>query len=343
MKNIEKFFNLVWYPKKNSVGTHILPLLLWPISMVYRLVILGRYYILKLKYKNQTNPIPVIVVGNITVGGTGKTPFVIYLAGMLKKNGYNPGIISRGYGGDKKSHETLDIGGDATPHRVGDEPYFIHQNTQCPVVVGAKRNKSITYMIKHYPDVDVIISDDGLQHYAMPRDIEIVLMDGQRLLGNQHCLPAGPLREPASRLAQVDFIVVKNGCFKYANINAVKMDIVAPILVNVKNPNQKCAIADFVVQYGTQTVHAVTGIGNTMSFFQLLMDQGFNIVQHAFPDHYKFTKTDICFEDDGPVIMTEKDAIKCTSFVSHNHWMLPIQAQLPQNFETELLRRIKGG
>lgn len=343
MKYIEKFFNTIWYSERQNVGAHLFQLLLWPISMVYRLVVFCRYHVLKIKYKNKTNPVPVIVVGNITVGGTGKTPFVIYLADVLKKNGYKPGIISRGYGGDKQAHETLGIDADATPERVGDEPYFIQQNTQCPVVVGVKRNNSIAYMAKHYPDVNIIISDDGLQHYAMPRDIEIVLIDGQRRLGNQHCLPAGPLREPKSRLKRADFIVAKKGELKNLAKNTTRMNIMASELVNIKNPNQKRPIADFVAEYASQEVHAVTGIGNAMSFFQLLIDQGLNITQHAFPDHYKFVEADICFADDRPVIMTEKDAIKCTGFVKNYHWMLPIQAQLPKNFEIELLRKMKRG
>tara|TARA_R110002110_G_scaffold404606_1_gene623204 strand:- start:244808 stop:245830 length:1023 start_codon:yes stop_codon:yes gene_type:complete len=330
---LEKFLNKIWYPERDQVGTHVVQILLWPVSLLYKLIIFCRYYLLKFHYKGKTNPIPVIVVGNITVGGTGKTPFVIYLAEFLKQNGYVPGIISRGYGGKKGVDETLAVEAQVTAQQVGDEPFLIHKNTQCPVVVGVKRNNSIAYMAKHYPDVNIIISDDGLQHYAMARDIEIILIDGQRRLGNQHCLPAGPLREPASRLRRADFIIVKNGEYH----NATTMQIVMSDLVNIKTPTQKRSISDF----SGQAVHAVTGIGHAMSFFQLLLDQDVRIVQHHFPDHYAFQAKDIIFPDTKSVIMTEKDAIKCTGFVGDNHWMLPIQAKLPKAFEAQLLKSVR--
>lgn len=331
----ERWLLKVWYPEKGDQNVHIYPVLLWPISMLYRLIIKVRYFYYKRKARNLVKKYPVIVVGNITVGGTGKTPFVVYLCELLKNHGYSPGVISRGFKAQKQKHETISVTQDTPIEKVGDEPALIWQKTNCPVVVGSQRNLCLQHMEKAHPEVNIIVSDDGLQHYAMQRDIEIVLIDGKRLLGNGHCLPAGPLREPRTRLNTVDFIVVKNGTYP----NASEMTILSEAAFNLKQSHQQKKLTDFL----PSKLHAVTGIGHAMSFFNTLVEHGLTIQQHAFSDHHPFQAKDFAFAGDDPIIMTEKDAIKCQSFAEDNFWVLPIRAALPKSFEIRLLRKIEHG
>lgn len=331
----ERWLLKIWYPQAGAQNVHIYTVLLWPISMLYRLIIKGRYLYYKYKTRNQAKKYPVIVVGNITVGGTGKTPFVVYLCELLKNHGYSPGVVSRGFKAQKQKNETISVMQDTPIEKVGDEPALIWQKTNCPVVVGSQRNLSLLHMQKYHPEVNIIVSDDGLQHYAMQRDIEIVLMDGKRLLGNGHCLPAGPLREARARLNSVDFIVVKNGTYP----NAAKMTIHSEAVFNLKQSQQQRNLADFL----SNKLHAVTGIGHAMSFFNTLIEHGLTIQQHPFSDHHPFQAKDFAFAGDEPIIMTEKDAIKCKSFAEDNFWVLPITASLPKSFETKLLRKIEHG
>ncbi|WP_262965853.1 tetraacyldisaccharide 4'-kinase [Methylobacter psychrophilus] len=281
--------------------------------------------------KTFTLPVPVIVVGNITVGGTGKTPLVIWLAQFLKDSGFKPGIISRGYGGQAQSWpQTVTAGSDA--RQVGDEALLIATQTGCPMAVGPLRVEAAKMLLSQ-ADCNVILSDDGLQHYALNRTIEIAVIDGERRFGNGHCLPAGPLREPIERLQRVDFVIVNGE--KYED-HEFSMQLVGQTLVNVVTGEQKP-----LPEFNAVECHALAGIGNPERFFKQLEVAGLICTTHSFPDHYPFQRHDIDFGDNKPVLMTEKDAVKCTEFAGLQHWYLPVKAVPDAAFSEQLLNLLK--
>ena len=280
--------------------------------------------------------VPVIIIGNITVGGTGKTPLVIWVADYLKKNNFHPGIISRGYGGMAR-HWPQQVRPDSNPGMVGDEPVLIARRTGCPVAVSPDRYKAAVELLEH-KQCDILICDDGLQHHTLARDIEIAVVDSVRRFGNGRCLPAGPLREPISRLQSVD-IVVSNGRPEHGEY---QMEIVSGSFHSVADPDKE---VDKDV-FKNSTVHAVAGIGNPLRFFSQLRRSGIRIIEHKFPDHYRFQRADIQFGDDLPVIMTEKDAVKCSEFADGKHWYLSVDARMNPIFEhrfSKLLKDISDG
>lgn len=311
----------LWYSNKINVVS----LALMPLAWVYCLVVKIRQQAYKREWiTSKKFPVPIIVVGNITVGGTGKTPIVIWLAKYLKKQGINPGIISRGYGGTTKSWPQA-VYPDSDPQLVGDEPVLIARHSGCPVAVAPKRSLAVEYLLDKY-DCDLIISDDGLQHYALKRDIEIAVVDAKRRYGNERCLPAGPLREPLYRLKTVDCIINKGIELEY-EIQALRR------VTDDQIVNPLTALAN-------QKVHAIAAIGNPTGFFQLLRQYGLKLDCHEFRDHHIYTENDILFDDDLPVIMTEKDAVKCKKFAKPQHWYLPITAKLPQSFKTKMNKKL---
>ncbi len=319
-----------WYNKSG------LTTILQPLSWLFCLLVLLRKFLYRIKIIRTTQlNVPVIVVGNITVGGTGKTPLVIELANLLKKQGYRPGVISRGYGGKARTWPQQ-VRWDGDPVMVGDEAILIARRTRCPMAVGPDRVASAKALLK-YTDCNVIISDDGLQHYALGRDVEIAVIDGVRRYGNQKCLPAGPLREPISRLEQVNFKVT-NGI---AGPDEFAMKYKAEKLCRADDPEVTLDIASLK----NQTVHAIAGIGNPQRFFDNLKSSDLDIVEHAFPDHYPFKKSDLDFGEIQPIVITEKDAVKCQRFYLHNVWYQPIKAILDNQFTEQLLvmlERING-
>jgi tetraacyldisaccharide 4'-kinase len=270
---------------------------------------------------------PLAVVGNLTVGGTGKTPLVIALVEVLRARGLQSGVVSRGYGG-KASNWPQPVSGESDPREVGEEPVLIAARSGCPVWVGPDRPGAARALLDAHPEVDVVLSDDGLQHYALGRDVELLVIDGQRGLGNGLCLPAGPLREPASRMREVDLTVV-NGA---ARPGAWRMDLEPGGLRNLVDPERRLE-----PDASGHRVHAVAGIGNPERFFRSLERLGWNIDRHPFPDHHAFTPHDLAFDDDRPVVMTEKDAIKCRRFARVSHWFLPVSARLDDRMVDELL------
>lgn len=266
--------NKIFYQKS------ILSYLLLPFSWIYLFVI----SIIQLLYKTKIRtvkhfPIPVIVVGNLTVGGTGKTPLTIYLANLLKRHGFRPAIVSRGYGG-KAPHYPYPVGSNTSPSLVGDEAVLIARHTDCPVIVSPSRVEAVQYILQQN-NCDIILADDGLQHHALGRDIEIVVIDGQRRFGNGFCLPAGPLREPISRLTKVDFRVCNGN-------NALSDEFAMTFTVDVLHGVKDAARTKSLVNFKNQTIHAVAGIGNPERFFNFLRDQGLKIIPHDFPDHHNF-------------------------------------------------------
>lgn len=276
--------------------------------------------------------VPVIIVGNITVGGTGKTPMVAWLANFLKQAGYRPGVISRGYGGIA-SVWPQQVRPDSDPRIVGDEAHLLARHCKCPVAVGPDRVASAQALIDHY-QCNVIVSDDGMQHYALQRDVEIALVDGERRFGNQMLLPAGPLREPVERLQSVDFVV----CNGLANPGEIPMKIKGDTAVMLQDESEQKSLTDFAYK----SVHAVAGIGNPTRFFSLLKRFNIPYQSHVFVDHHHFQPQDIQFSDGRPVLMTEKDAVKCLAFADATHWFVPIRAEMPDAFGERLLELLRG-
>jgi tetraacyldisaccharide 4'-kinase len=247
----------------------------------------------------------VIVVGNITAGGTGKTPFVIWLAGALSEMGFRPGIVSRGHGGSE-TRSPVNVSADSNAEAVGDEAPLLAARTGLPVVVCQDRVKAVQDLLAH-ADCDLVIADDGLQHYGLARDIEVAVVDGHRGLGNARLLPAGPLREPPGRLEEVDW-VVSSGLRAGVSDRESLLEVKPIRFVPVDGRSAPVAAADFANRY--ENVNAVAGIGNPGRFLQTLKELGLNPLLTAFPDHYTFDGDEVAFENDWPVICTEKDATK---------------------------------
>jgi tetraacyldisaccharide 4'-kinase len=279
---------------------------------------------------------PVIVVGNLTVGGTGKTPLVIWLARQLTARGLQVGIVSRGYG-SRSGEEPRLVGAEASWQDVGDEPLLVSRRTGCLTIVGRDRVAAASALVERR--VDVIIADDGLQHLRLGRDCEIMVIDGARGFGNRRMLPAGPLREPVSRAAQADLLVV-NGAAEHASLTcsgvpiarAAQMTLLPGPAARVDGQGSR-PLEDF----RGRPLHAVAGIGNPARFFRDLRNRGLEVIEHAFPDHHPFTREDLSFGDGLPVLMTEKDAVKCAPFADPGWWLVPTEAMFAQAQAREVL------
>ncbi len=275
--------------------------------------------------------VPVIVIGNITVGGTGKSPLVIGLVNYLQSLGLRPGVVSRGYGGQADEYPVeVAISSDAS--EVGDEPLMIYNRTGCPVVVDPDRVNAVRMLLSEH-DCDVVLSDDGMQHYAMERDAEIAVIDGERGLGNGLCLPAGPLREPPSRLEQVNLIVVNGDAGDLSlppDVPRLSMRLAPSRLINVVSGEVQP-----LEQLKGQTVHAVAGISNPERFFATLETLGCEVLRHTFPDHHTYVGRDVMFEDNLPVIVTEKDMVKLDpgSLEGDHYWYIEVTTV----FETDAI------
>jgi tetraacyldisaccharide 4'-kinase len=274
-------------------------------------------------------PVPVVVVGNLSVGGTGKTPLTIALAGALRERGCRPGVVSRGHGGSQR--EPLLLGDAPDPAQVGDEPCLIRASG-VPVAVGRDRPAAARLLLD--AGCDVVVADDGLQHYALARDVEVCVIDGVRRFGNRRLLPAGPLREPLGRLRQVDLRVCNGGT---AGAGEYPMQLRGGEAVALDDGRTQ-ALADFA----GQRVHAVAAIGNPQRFFDSLRGAGIEVIEHAFADHHGFVPADLDFADGLPLLMTDKDAVKCRRFARPHWWRVPVQAQLPAAFYAALGERLDG-
>jgi tetraacyldisaccharide 4'-kinase len=312
--------------------SHPIRWVLYPLSALYRLIISLR----KQAYQRgiltrHKMPVPVIIVGNITVGGTGKTPFVIWLVEQLRDAGYKPGIISRGYGSKPPSYP-YEVTAASTAKQAGDEPLLISNRTGCPLVIDPQRSQAAVHLLsKHH--CDVIISDDGLQHYALDRDIEIALVDTDRRFGNKLCLPAGPLREPMTRLNSVDFVVYHGS----EQGQHYQMQLTPQQWINLAKPEQQLPLEAFA----EQEVHAIAGIGNPQRFFDQLCQYKTIVHPHPFTDHHQYQLIDLDFKDELPVLMTEKDAVKCQSFAQPHHWYLPVSAAISDGLCEAIIKKLK--
>ena len=304
--------------------------LLYPFSILFSyLTSRRRRKFLKNKTESFSAKIPIIVVGNLTIGGTGKTPLVKYIASELIKRGYKPGIVSRGYGG--KFKETLKVDSNTSVKQTGDEAQILSK-LNIPFYIDKNRVRAVEKIIGNH-DCDVIISDDGLQHYKMKRDIEIAVIDGKRRFGNKLTFPAGPLRESIKRLSTVDFVVNNSGPTEEYEF---LMSISPSEFVHLKS-GKSYGVEDWPMH---NQVHAVAGLGNPGRFFDLLDKLGFDIVRHPYPDHHNFDSSDLFYLDHLPIIMTEKDASKCKDFDNNKIWYLKIDADVNNKFIDQLQSKL---
>jgi len=317
-----------------------LHLALWPLAMVFGALTALRRLLYRAGVLAVTRlPVPVIVVGNISIGGTGKTPLVIWLAELLRARGLNPGVICRGYHGSARQPQRALP--DSDPRAVGDEAVLLARRCGCPVWIGADRVAAASALLQARPDCDVVISDDGLQHYALGRDVELAVIDGERGFGNGMLLPAGPLREPLRRLDCVDAVVV-NGTALFPRetlphkVPAFDMHLAGRVFYDVLNPSEQAGPERFA----RQQVHAIAAIGNPQRFFNHLRELGMSFAAHPFADHHAFAAADLAFSDKDAVIMTEKDAVKCERFCNENLWALQVDAVAEPALESLILGKI---
>jgi tetraacyldisaccharide 4'-kinase len=296
----------------------------WPLSKLYGSIVRLRRTLYRAGWLRSVRlQVPVIVIGNLSVGGTGKTPLTIAVADALRARGWRPGVVSRGYGGSQR--EPMLLTAASTPEQVGDEPCLIHASG-VPVAIGRDRPAAAQLLLS--AGCDVVIADDGLQHYALARDVEICVIDGVRRFGNRKLLPAGPLREPMSRLADVDFRVCNGGDVAVGEYAMHLHGDDAVVLLN----GRRQSLAGFK----GQRVHAVAAIGNPVRFFDSLRVIGIDPIEHAYADHHAFAAGDLDFGDALPVLMTDKDAVKCRRFAQPHWWRVPVVAELSAIFHEVL-------
>jgi tetraacyldisaccharide 4'-kinase len=271
---------------------------------------------------------PVVVVGNLSVGGTGKTPLVCWLAGQLIELGFKPGVVSRGYGGSSRAARLVQASDDS--NKVGDEAVLLARRSRVPVATGRNRPAAAQLLIN--AGCDVIVSDDGLQHYALQRDCEIIVIDGERRFGNGRLLPAGPLREMPARLRGAAAVVINGGDAQ--SDGALRMRLLATSAIAMKYGTSKP-----LREFSGQPVHAIAAIGNPQRFFAMLRAVGIEVIEHPLPDHAKLGIDDISFADDLAVLMTEKDAVKCQEIAGPHHWYVPVNVAFAAG-DAEKLRSI---
>ncbi|MEO1946651.1 MAG: tetraacyldisaccharide 4'-kinase [Methylophilaceae bacterium] len=306
---------------------------LTPLSWVFGIVTALRRQAYSIGVLPSTKlPVPVIIVGNINMGGSGKTPVVLWLVEQLRNNGYTPGVISRGYGG-VNNMQPISVHQDSLASQVGDEPLLIAKRTGTPVWIGRKRVDVGSALLKANPECDVIVSDDGLQHYWLKRDIEIAVVDSESTSAH-YLLPAGPLREPRSRLQTVDFIIC-NG--EKTITQAFNMQLRGQTFYNLANPQQTVEVDYFT----DKSVKALAGIGKPERFFWGLTNLGLDFEGVSFDDHHAFTTEDLESITCDALVMTEKDAVKCQPFAQKHHWVLPVEAEIEATLLPQLLAKLK--
>jgi tetraacyldisaccharide 4'-kinase len=312
-----------------------LHVLLYPVSLIFRaLVALRRFLYRSGLFASPKFHVPIVIIGNISVGGTGKTPLTLWLAQKLIEEGWHPGIISRGY---RKARDAdarpRRVNAEDRPDEVGDEPLLMAQRKLCPVWIGRDRPAVASALLLAHPECDILLSDDGMQHYRLHRDAEIVVIDGARRFGNGLLLPAGPLREPVSRLQEVDAIVVNGG---NAQTNEFAMNLQGTLFYNLLNPE----IVVSADELQGQRLQAIAGIGHPQRFFNHLQRLGLQCTTQAFSDHHEFSAADLDFDDAEAILMTEKDAVKCTAFATEKHWVLRVDAQVDPALTRLIIKKV---
>ena len=315
--------------------------LLLPLSGLYWLVLmLKRFLRASGVLRTYRANVPVVIVGNITAGGTGKTPTVLWLVEALRARGFSPGIVSRGYGGSK-ANTSMRVEADTDAAVAGDEPVLLARRSQCPVVVDPDRVRAARMLVDD--GADVIVADDGLQHYRLARDYEICVIDGSRGLGNRRLLPSGPLREGAQRLDSVEQVLV-NGVLREtghelttAEQNAISFELLATEACRLNG-----SLARPIERFAGTTVHAVAAIGNPQRFFDLLRSVDIQVLEHVFPDHAALGSKDLEFGDGFDVFMTEKDAVKLGRNAKDNLWYVPVELSMDPVLAAPLLEQIES-
>ncbi len=352
-----RFFNALWYGD-GARARPVAAALLRPLGGLYCTAASARAFLYATGILRRVElPVPVVVVGNISVGGTGKTPLLIWLAGTLAALGYRPGIVARGYGG-ASSEWPRDVSADSDPREVGDEPVLLARRTRCPVAVGPDRVAAARRLLERH-GVGVLLADDGLQHYRLARTVEIAVVDGERGLGNGRCLPAGPLRERPARLARADAVVVNGGGadggerrsreegeseapagrLARLGVPAVQPPAIAARLETARvysvADGREAALEDFA----GRRVRALAGIGHPERFFAMLRRAGLEVVAQPLPDHAPITAADLAPGPD-PVLLTEKDAVKCRAFAPENVWCVTVDMRFEPAAAERLLARV---
>jgi tetraacyldisaccharide 4'-kinase len=319
--SVQSWLNRIWYDRA------VPPWWLMPLSMVYGAVSGSRRYLYAKRLRRATRlSRPVVIVGNLSVGGTGKTPLVCWLVARLAEHGFTPGIVVRGYGGSSGAVRMIERSDD--PSVVGDETVLLARRSGVPVAAGHDRPAAAQLLVG--VGCDVIVSDDGLQHYALARDCEVVVIDGDRRFGNGWLLPAGPLRETRSRLRVADAVVVNGG--------RALLDSAFTMRLEAKSAVALLGGRVMPLQgFSGNAVHAVAGIGNPERFFNMLRAHGIEVAGHPLADHARMRREDIVFADDKPVLMTEKDAVKCEHLADQRHWCVPVSAHFDGIESTTLL------
>jgi tetraacyldisaccharide 4'-kinase len=325
-----------------------LALALWPLSLPFRgLAALRRLLFRAGVLKSERLPVPVIVVGNIFIGGTGKTPLTIWLVEQLRAAGLKPGVISRGHGGEGDAGPREVLAG-SSAREVGDEPLLIASRTGCPVAVGRRRVDAGRYLLERHPEVDVLVADDGLQHYALQRDVELVLFDG-RGVGNGWTLPAGPLREPPSR--RRDFTVVNTPELTPLLAAAVggrpyRMQLAGTVAEQLRDPRRRLALAELAGTMANKRIVAAAGIGNPGRYFAMLKAAGLQVHELALPDHHDFLDDPFRGLDADLILITEKDAVKCRQLEHLNNdprlWVVPVTAQIDPALAAQIVEKCRG-
>ena len=361
------FIERAWYHKAKWLYA------LWPLHWLFTTLAARRRKLLSAKAENW--PVPVVVVGNISVGGTGKTPLLIALVAHLQSQGLNPGVVSRGYG-SKSEGFPLNVKADTAVEESGDEALLIARHCGCPVVIDPDRVAAITYLLDQH-SVDVVLCDDGLQHYAMARDIELIVVDGERQFGNEFCLPAGPLREPLSRLGEADLVIVNGKKAAAAKVRPTLLSngvswssSVAKQSSSQPLQEKRAAVCRDPAQGFTMTIEpdcfinvvsgerrpyggapfkigsclqAVSGLGNPERFYSVLDELPHKVSRYSFRDHHWFKKEDfdaLGLDDIQPIVMTEKDAVKVEDFARSNFWYLSIRCILSESLLAAFDRRL---
>lgn len=319
--SVHSWLNRIWYDRAAP------PWWLLPLSLTYGAVAGSRRYLYAKGLRKSTEvSMPVVVVGNLSAGGTGKTPLVCWLVARLTDLGFKPGVVTRGYGGSSGGVRLIDSSDD--PNVVGDESILLARRTGAPVAIGRDRPAASQLLVN--AGCDVVVSDDGLQHYALARDCEIVVIDGDRRFGNGWLLPAGPLRETPARLAAADAIVVNGG--RALLDGAFSMRLEAKSALNLIGGTVRA-----LDEFAGCSVHAIAGIGNPERFFNMLRAHGIEVAGHPLADHAHLQAADICFADQRPVLMTEKDAVKCQGIAGPHHWYVPVTASFDRGESNALL------
>lgn len=311
-----------------------LHLILFPVSLLFRLLVALRRTLYRGRILSSYKlAVPVIVVGNISVGGTGKTPLTLALAQQLIDRGRHPLIVSRGYGGGAQQPRHVDADSDVL--QVGDEPLLMARRNLCPVWIGKDRAAAAQAALQAHPQCDVVLCDDGLQHYRLRRDVEVAVIDGARGFGNGFMLPAGPLREPVARLRTVDAVVMNGG---KTSTGQYAMRLSGEIFHNLLDPGKTAAAGHF----HKLNNHAVAGIGHPPRYFRHLQTLGIPFTPHAFPDHHPYVAADLVFAGCDAILLTEKDAVKCAAFADARYWVLRVDAQIDPALIDHILRKIES-